>query len=67
MKRQPGRPPLDVSATAPSAPVHLKLSAVVYDKADKIARDNRESIQDLIRRGLKRLLTEEHGAFRNLK
>lgn len=61
MKRPPGRPPLDVNASCPSAAVHLKLPAVVYDKADKLARGNRESLQDLIRRGLKRLLIDERG------
>lgn len=57
--RPPGRPPLDASASAPSADVHLTLPAVIYDKADKLARDNRESLQDVIRRGLQRLLSDE--------
>lgn len=55
MKR-PGRPPLD--AASPSADVHLKLSSIDYDKAERLAKQDRESLQDLIRRGLKRLLDE---------
>lgn len=57
--RGPGRPPLDTKA--PSAAVHLKLSAVDYDNANRYARDRRETIQQVIRRGLKRLLTDERG------
>lgn len=58
MKRV-GRPPLDEKAAAPSAAVHLKLAAMDYDRADRLAREHRESIQDVIRRGLKRLLVDE--------
>lgn len=58
MKRPPGRPPLDASG-APSAAVHLKLASADYDKADRMAKKNRESIQEVIRRGLKRLITDE--------
>ncbi len=61
MKRPPGRPPLDASARFPSADVHLTLPALVYDRADKLARRNRESLQDVIRRGLKRLIEDERG------
>ena len=53
MKR-PGRPPLD--ASAPSASVHLKLRAADYDRAEQLAKQNRESIQDVIRRSLQREL-----------
>lgn len=60
MKRQPGRPPLDEKADAPSAAVHLKLAAKDYDRADRL-RQRGESIQDLIRRGLKRLIEDERG------
>lgn len=56
-----GRPPLDAKADAPSAPVHLKLPASVFDRADSLAKERRESIQDLIRRGLLRLLQDERG------
>jgi len=59
--KRPGRPALDATSDSPSAPVHLKLSAADYDKADKLATLKRESVQDLIRRGLKRLLDDEHG------
>lgn len=55
-----GRPPLDRSGV-PSAAVHLKLSANEYDRAFKIAQQGRESVQDVIRRGLKRLIHDERG------
>jgi hypothetical protein len=42
----------------PSADVHLKLAAVDYDKAAKAAAGGRESIQDVIRRGLRQLLDD---------
>jgi len=58
MKR-PGRPPLD--AQAPSTGLHLKLSTPDYDRLDRIARQQRESVQDLIRRSVKRILTDERG------
>lgn len=61
MKRPPGRPPLDAKSALPSAAVNLKLSAVDFDHADQLRKRNRESIQDLIRRSLKRLLSEERG------
>lgn len=60
MKRPgPGRPPLD--AAAPSTGLHLKLSTPDYDRLDRIARDRRESIQQVIRREVKRILTDERG------
>jgi hypothetical protein len=58
--KRPGRPPLDADSRSPSADVHLTLPASDYDKADRL-RQRGESIQDLIRRGLKRLLDDEHG------
>jgi hypothetical protein len=61
MKRPPGRPPLDAKSPVPSAPVHLKLSAADFDRAERLAKLRRESIQDVIRLGLKRLLTDERG------
>jgi hypothetical protein len=61
MKRPPGRPPLDASATAPSADVHLTLSPSLYDKTEKIAKAKRETLQDTIRRALKKLLEDERG------
>jgi hypothetical protein len=60
VKRPPGRPPNDPSG-APSAAIHLKLSPSLYDKADKVAKTKRESIQDTIRRALKRFLEDERG------
>jgi len=62
VKRPPGRPPLDRTETSPSADVHLRLRASDYDAADRLAKQRRESIQDVIRHGLKRLLLDERGA-----
>jgi hypothetical protein len=61
MKRAVGRPPLDAKSAEPSADVHLTLPAADYDKAEKHAKSRRESLQDMIRRGLKRLLDDERG------
>jgi len=57
---KPGRPGLDSAATSPSASVNLKLSAKDYDKADQ-KRQRGESIQDVIRKSLKRFLEDERG------
>lgn len=59
--RRPGRPPLDGASPTPSADVHLTLPAREFDHAERVAKQHRESIQDVIRRGLKRLLDDEHG------
>ena len=55
-----GRPTNDPKGR-PSAAVHLKLAPMDFDRADRHARDRRESIQDVIRRGLRRILTDERG------
>lgn len=60
LKRQPGRPPLYAPDAKPAA-VHLKLPASDYDSAYRMARERRESVQSVIRRGLKRLLNEDRG------
>lgn len=60
---KPGRPPLDAASTSPSADVHLRVTATDYDKAERLAKQCRESIQDTIRRGLKRLLDEHGGSI----
>jgi len=57
--KRPGRPALDPDC--PSVGVHLTLPACDYDQADRLAHLTRESIQDIIRRGLKRLLHDERG------
>ena len=57
--RRPGRPGL---TTEPSADVHLRLAPKDYDKTYQLAKQRRESVQDVIRRGLKRLLVDERGA-----
>jgi hypothetical protein len=55
--KRPGRPPLDGSG--PSTSVHLKLRASDFDRADQLAKQNRESIQEVLRRGLQKLLQVE--------
>ena len=60
MKRPIGRPRLDRSGT-PTAAVHLKLRAEDYDRIHRLATEHRTSVQDVIRSGLKRLLTDERG------
>lgn len=60
MKRQ-GRPPLDATASTPSASVHLKLAAIDYEKAEKLAKRQRESLQAMIRRAIKKLIVDERG------
>jgi hypothetical protein len=57
--RRPGRPRLDDTSPAPSADVHLTLPAREFDQAERLAKQHRESIQDVIRRGLKRVLDDE--------
>ena len=57
--KKPGRPPL--AAGQSSAAVHLKLEPRDYDRAEQLAKRRRESIQDVIRLGLKRLLSDERG------
>lgn len=59
MADRPGRPRLDPAF--PSASVHLKLPAKVYDDAYKVAQQQRVSVQDVIRRGLAKLLRDERG------
>jgi hypothetical protein len=63
IKRPPGRPPLDPSTRTPSADVHLTLPASEYDKADRLRQRNRETLQDLIRRGLRKLIDDERGGI----
>ena len=50
-----GRPSLDPSGR-PSEPVQVKLISADYLAAAKAAASRRESIQDLLRRGLRREL-----------
>ena len=61
-RRRPGRPPLDTKSTAPSAAVHLKIPASDYDRVYGIARQRRETVQEAIRRSIKRLIRDERGA-----
>jgi Ribbon-helix-helix protein, copG family len=60
MKRPPGRPPLDATGI-PSAAVSLKVSASDYDRIDRLAKQQRTSISDVIRKSLKQLLRDERG------
>lgn len=54
-----GRPPLDPSGQ-PSIAVTVKLVKSDLDRAAQAAKRG-ESVQDVIRRGLRRLLTDERG------
>lgn len=56
-----GRPPLDPRTGGTSPELHLRLPAVVFERAEKAAAARRESVQDLIRRELSRVLRDEHG------
>jgi hypothetical protein len=60
-RNRPGRPPLDPQSSSPSAAVCLKLRARDFDAADRLAKQQRTSIQDVLRRGLKRILHDERG------
>ena len=57
MKRR-GRPTIDPSGQ--SVHVQMRVAAADYDAADQLARRTRESIQTVIRRGLKEYLST-HG------
>jgi hypothetical protein len=54
---RPGRPSL--VAGEQSTPVHVKVSNSDYDKAYKLASQNRVSVPEIFRRGFHRLLSEE--------
>ena len=56
--KKPGRPPLDHTGT-PSAPVCVKLKASDYDQIDRIAKQRGTTVPEVIRQGLKHLLTEQ--------
>lgn len=59
-RNRPGRPSLDPSG-APSVDLRLRLRAVDYDRLDRLARERRASMQDIIRKHLRRLLHDERG------
>jgi len=60
--RRPGRPGLDQASGSPTASVHLKLPAQVYDDVYKLAQRQRGStVQDVIRLSVKRLLASDRG------
>jgi hypothetical protein len=59
MKRPPGRPPLDATSTSPSADIHLTVSPRDFDSLEQLARQRRQSVQDLIRRSVRHLLDHE--------
>lgn len=48
-----GRPRLDPTGR-PATPVQVKLTAADYQAVCKVAADRRESVQTVIRRGLRR-------------
>lgn len=54
-----GRPRLDPNGP-PAAPIFLTVTAGDYDAVAKLAATRRESIQDVLRRGLRRELRLEH-------
>lgn len=54
MKRSPGRPPLDDDDDTTKA--SIRLPAKDYDRVCVQARRGRESVSDLIRRGIRREL-----------
>jgi hypothetical protein len=54
-RKRPGRPRVH-PGDRPAADVHLKLSADDYDRAYQLATRRRETIQALLRRGLRREL-----------
>jgi len=58
-QNKPGRPPLDSKGASPV--VCLALRSSDYDRLDKLAKQRRTSMQDVIRRGLKHLLHDERG------
>jgi hypothetical protein len=55
-RRPPGRPRIDTTAGTPSPDLHLTLSAQMFDALDALARQRRESMQQVIRGELQRLL-----------
>jgi len=57
--RRPGRPPLDTSGK--SEPVCLKLAASDYDRLDRLAKQQRVSMQDVIRKKIGELLRDQRG------
>lgn len=65
-RKRAGRPPLE-AAVLKSADVHLRLSSMDYDAADQLAKRRRESIQDLLRHGLQRLIGLPRESFRSRK
>lgn len=56
MKRSPGRPPLDDDDDTTKASV--RLPAKEYDRVCSQARHDRESVSDLIRRGVRQVLAD---------
>ena len=56
-QNKPGRPSLDPNGRAPV--VCLALRSSDFDRLDKIAREQRISMQDVIRKGLKHLLRDD--------
>lgn len=59
-QNRPGRPSLD-SSGIPSAPVCIKLRASDYDRIHRLAKDQRVSVSEVIRRGLRHLLHDQRG------
>lgn len=59
-KNSPGRPPLDPTGAKPGA-VHLKLPAAEFDRIYSLSKQERVSMQKVIRQGLRHLLHDQRG------
>lgn len=57
--KRPGRPALE--AGKPSVTIGLRVGETDYDRAFAIATRQRESVPDVLRRALRRLISDERG------
>lgn len=57
-RKKRGRPPL---GSTPSADVHFRMASEDYDQAFAIASRHRLSVNDIIRRAIKKLIHDERG------
>jgi hypothetical protein len=65
VKKPRGRPPIDTSGT-PSAPLFVRLRASDFDDLERLARKQRESVSDLVRRGVTQILRSQRGEVRSV-
>lgn len=59
MKRPPGRPPIAEVEDAKPARVHVTVAPRDYDRAYERATRQGISVQELVRRGLRRVLEDD--------